>query len=70
MAAQRRGTQSQNGEIWSASAGLLRSAAGAVDEGRAVAELIAFGSYRTLDLSWFSFDCIVSGEALLELGVV
>ena len=38
--------------------------------GRAVAELIAFGSYRTLDLSWFSFDRIVSGEALLELGVV
>ena len=38
--------------------------------GRAVAELIAFGSYRTLDLRWFSFDRIVSGEALQELGVV
>ena len=45
----------------------LQQAAGA---GRSVAELIAFGAYRTLDLGRFSFDRIVSGEPVQELAVV
>ena len=45
----------------------LQQSAGA---GRAVAELIAFGAYQTLDLRRFSFDRIVSSEALQELAVV
>jgi FAD-dependent oxidoreductase domain-containing protein 1 len=38
--------------------------------GRAVAELIAHGGYRTLDLRRFGFERIVSGEPLREINVV
>ena len=38
--------------------------------GRAIAELIAFGSHRTLDLGRFSFDRLVREEPLQELAVV
>ena len=37
---------------------------------RAIAELIAFGSHRTLDLGRFSFDRLVREEPLQELAVV
>jgi hypothetical protein len=35
-----------------------------------VAELIAHGGYRTLDLSPLAFERIVSGRPLVELAVV
>ena len=38
--------------------------------GRAIAELIAFGAYRTLDLSRFSYERVIAGRALSELNVV
>jgi glycine/D-amino acid oxidase-like deaminating enzyme len=38
--------------------------------GRAVAELIAHGSYRTIDLSVFGYERIVSGRALIERNVI
>ena len=38
--------------------------------GRAIADLIAFGAYRTLDLRRFSFDRLVEGRPLKELAVV
>jgi len=43
-----------------------RSAQASPAVGRAIAELINFGSYRTLDLSRFSFERMVTGEAILE----
>ncbi|USG61029.1 FAD-binding oxidoreductase [Sneathiella marina] len=43
-----------------------RSAQASPAVGRAIAELIDFGGYRTLDLSRFSFDRMVTGEAILE----
>ncbi len=38
--------------------------------GRGVAELITFGEYRRLDLSPFSFDRLLSGEAFTEQAVI
>ncbi len=38
--------------------------------GRAIGELIAYGEYRSLDVSRFSYDRIVRGEAVRELNVV
>jgi sarcosine oxidase len=38
--------------------------------GRAIAELIAFGDFRSLDLSRFSFARVLSGRPLRELNVV
>jgi FAD-dependent oxidoreductase domain-containing protein 1 len=38
--------------------------------GRAISELIAFGEYRTLDLSRLAFDRILDGEPLLERNIV
>jgi sarcosine oxidase len=38
--------------------------------GRAISELIAFGTYRSLDLGRFGFDRIARGEAIRELNVV
>jgi FAD-dependent oxidoreductase domain-containing protein 1 len=38
--------------------------------GRAIAELIAFGEYRSLDLSRFSYERVIAGRALPELNVV
>lgn len=38
--------------------------------GRAISELIAFGEFRTLDLSRLSFDRILEGEPLLERNIV
>lgn len=37
--------------------------------GRAVAELIAFGAYRALDLSELGIERIAAGRPLRELGV-
>jgi glycine/D-amino acid oxidase-like deaminating enzyme len=38
--------------------------------GRALAELIAFGSFRTLDLGRFSFERFASGELIAERNVI
>ena len=38
--------------------------------GRAVAELILDGGYRTIDLAPLSFERIVRGEKLLELAII
>ena len=38
--------------------------------GRAVAELIVHGDYRTLDLNTFGYDRIESGRPIRELNVV
>lgn len=38
--------------------------------GRGVSELIAYGEFRTLDLSAFSFDRIVRNEPLIEKAVI
>jgi len=38
--------------------------------GRAISELITFGSYQTLDLGKFSFDRFAAGELVKELNVV
>ena len=38
--------------------------------GRAIAELIAFAEYRSLDLSRFSYERVIAGRALPELNVV
>ncbi|MEH6548086.1 MAG: FAD-binding oxidoreductase, partial [Sneathiella sp.] len=43
-----------------------RSAQASPAIGRAIAELIIFGEYRSLNLSRFSFARMVTGEALLE----
>ena len=47
-----------------------RSAQASPAVGRAIAELINFGRYRTLDLSRFSFERMVTGEAILEHNVL
>lgn len=38
--------------------------------GRAIAELITHGEYRTLDLSRFSFSRVTAGDAILERNIV
>jgi glycine/D-amino acid oxidase-like deaminating enzyme len=38
--------------------------------GRAVAELVEHGAFRTLDLSLFSFDRVMEGRPVLETGIV
>ncbi|MZR29980.1 NAD(P)/FAD-dependent oxidoreductase [Sneathiella litorea] len=38
--------------------------------GRAIAELITYGQYRSLDLSRFSFDRMVTGDAISEHNIV
>ena len=38
--------------------------------GRALSELITFGSYRTLDLRRFGYDRVLKGEAIREANVV
>jgi glycine/D-amino acid oxidase-like deaminating enzyme len=38
--------------------------------GRAIAELIKFGEFRSLDLTRFSYERIVAGRPLRELNVV
>ena len=38
--------------------------------GRGIAELIATGSYQTLDLTPFSFDRIIAGEKFIEKAVI
>jgi sarcosine oxidase len=38
--------------------------------GRAIAELVAYGEYRTLDLRRFGFDRILRNEPLREINVV
>ena len=38
--------------------------------GRAVAELVEHGAFRTLDLSLFSFDRVIEGRPVLETGIV
>lgn len=38
--------------------------------GRGIAELIAYGAYRTLDLGRFSYDRVLSGAAVRELNIV
>ncbi|MEH6525635.1 MAG: FAD-binding oxidoreductase [Sneathiella sp.] len=43
-----------------------RSAQASPAIGRAIAELIIFGEYRSLNLSRFSFERMVTGEALFE----
>jgi glycine/D-amino acid oxidase-like deaminating enzyme len=37
--------------------------------GRAVAELIAYGEYRTLDLSALGFERIAAGQPVMEMGI-
>ena len=38
--------------------------------GRGIAELIAYGAYRTLDLGRFSYDRVLTGAAIRELNIV
>ena len=38
--------------------------------GRAVSELIAFGGFRTIDLSRFSYERVLNGQAIREANVV
>ncbi|HLB78904.1 MAG TPA: FAD-binding oxidoreductase, partial [Dongiaceae bacterium] len=38
--------------------------------GRGIAELIAYGAYRTLDLGRFSYDRVLTGAAVRELNIV
>ena len=38
--------------------------------GRAIAELIAYGAYRSLDLARFSYERVLAGRPLRELNVV
>ena len=38
--------------------------------GRALSELVTFGSYRTLDLRRFGYDRVLSGQAIREANVV
>jgi FAD-dependent oxidoreductase domain-containing protein 1 len=38
--------------------------------GRAIAELIAYGAYRSLDLRRFGFERVVNNQPILELNVV
>ncbi|MEZ5922759.1 MAG: FAD-binding oxidoreductase [Hyphomicrobiaceae bacterium] len=45
----------------------VQQAAGA---GRAVAELINFGGYRTIDLSVFGFERVLAGKPVLEVNII
>ena len=38
--------------------------------GRAIAELIAFGHYRSIDLSRFSYARVAANQPIIELNVV
>ena len=38
--------------------------------GRALSELVTFGSYRTLDLRRFGYDRVLNGQAIREANVV
>lgn len=60
------GLHPELGNFYFANGFMGRSAQASPAVGRAVAELIIFRNYRTLDLSRFSFERLVTGKAILE----